>query len=753
MTTVPITSDDGSVSIDFPQLTIPEFKLGPCNIMPTKQDIANSLMQLASIPSKILVMAEIMVNEELQQAAEDLQAILDEIEGILGPCAPNWETVDIPERKWEVIVDCLIREYPMFVINKILELINKLISVDFEIPLPPLPIKIDIIKLLSDPEYKKELKAKFAGVDDATKELIKGKIDELTGLFAGGCTEKTIESGDTLSQIAVDNNTTVDALMKANPTIKDANVIKAGDSLSITGTGESCSPGILEMTIADMIDTEKLAVIDAFYDLLPAEAKAFGGEFGTEITEFKAEAVWAWIQIQMSSGGMGLLFTLFDKLIGVFDKIWKALGLPDLPIPLTTDIGAMIQAIVDAEKAAFLAEVDKIKDDIDDFDKVELIDKLSETMAGNMIEQLESIKLGPFSLADFCGGIDEDFVCSENKMRRCKESLAELKANYQLWLIKKWMEIVSKFLKAIGLGKIMEMVTFDFCDFLKIMGVPEKISPPDLLLGLGMIAVGGDRKSVSDKVGDASKFKFTSAETAAMDAVKLLPMYTAAANQTVFSGVDDDGNILSYSAGSTQVFKTGVSLEDNVLNETDTEDDSNFIQMENEDLLTLEPTQYTAAQETIDIITEDNFNIITDTDTDDFVLLEDRFVLLEDGGILLYEDDNNIILDDAGMVIYEDNYIILLLEDDGLALYEDDNNIILDDDYNALLLEDNGIVLYEDDNDIILENTREGIGKHIILNDEGDKDNLILEETIGSSISLTEAAEEGDIIFIVPLAA
>ena len=105
------------------------------------------------------------------------------------------------------------------------------------------------------------------------------------------------------------------------------------------------------------------------------------------------------------------------------------------------------------------------------------------------------------------------------------------------------------------------------------------------------------------------------------------------------------------------------------------------------------------------------------------------------------------------MVIYEDNYIILLLEDDGLALYEDDNNIILDDDYNTLLLEDNGIVIYEDDNDIILENTREGIGKHIILNDEGDKDNLILEETIGSSISLTEAAEEGDIIFIVPLAA
>ena len=67
MTTTTITSDDESVSIDFQQLTIPEFKLGPCNIMPTKQDIANSLMKLASIPGKLEVLATVMVNEELEQ--------------------------------------------------------------------------------------------------------------------------------------------------------------------------------------------------------------------------------------------------------------------------------------------------------------------------------------------------------------------------------------------------------------------------------------------------------------------------------------------------------------------------------------------------------------------------------------------------------------------------------------------------------------------------------------------------------------
>ena len=43
----------------------------------------------------------------------------------------------------------------------------------------------------------------------------------------------TIQSGDTLSQLAVNNKTTVADLMKSNPTITDANKIQAGASLNI----------------------------------------------------------------------------------------------------------------------------------------------------------------------------------------------------------------------------------------------------------------------------------------------------------------------------------------------------------------------------------------------------------------------------------------------------------------------------------------------------------------------------------------
>jgi len=45
-----------------------------------------------------------------------------------------------------------------------------------------------------------------------------------------------IQSGDTLSRIAQRNNTSVSALMKANPQIKNANLIYAGRSLNIPGS-------------------------------------------------------------------------------------------------------------------------------------------------------------------------------------------------------------------------------------------------------------------------------------------------------------------------------------------------------------------------------------------------------------------------------------------------------------------------------------------------------------------------------------
>ena len=54
-------------------------------------------------------------------------------------------------------------------------------------------------------------------------------------------TTATVQSGDTLSEIAKANNTTVEAIMDANPTIKDRDVISVGQKIKIPGTTSSQS--------------------------------------------------------------------------------------------------------------------------------------------------------------------------------------------------------------------------------------------------------------------------------------------------------------------------------------------------------------------------------------------------------------------------------------------------------------------------------------------------------------------------------
>jgi len=51
--------------------------------------------------------------------------------------------------------------------------------------------------------------------------------------------EYTIQKGDTLAQIAKKNNATVDALLQLNPSIKNPNLIYAGQKLTLSGGGTS----------------------------------------------------------------------------------------------------------------------------------------------------------------------------------------------------------------------------------------------------------------------------------------------------------------------------------------------------------------------------------------------------------------------------------------------------------------------------------------------------------------------------------
>ncbi|OUX37422.1 MAG: hypothetical protein CBE21_09515 [Proteobacteria bacterium TMED261] len=81
---------------------------------------------------------------------------LQPIEEILGafPLSHTWnKELDIPELEWEGKIQAIVDEYKIFPIIKICEKLG----VSLELTVPPFGIKVDVGKLVSDPEYKTEL--------------------------------------------------------------------------------------------------------------------------------------------------------------------------------------------------------------------------------------------------------------------------------------------------------------------------------------------------------------------------------------------------------------------------------------------------------------------------------------------------------------------------------------------------------------------------------------------------------------------
>ena len=179
----------------------------------------------------------------------------------------------------------------------------------------------------------------------------------------------------------------------------------------------------------------------------------------------------------MSGLGVGMLFDAFAGLISKFDVIWDALGLPALPIPLSLDVGAMIAAIVDAEKAKFTAEIEAL--DAGELTGEDLANaKIAafDTMGDAMTEGLEGLSIAGFDVMSLIGGpIDDPVECLALKKKRICEEIGRFKDNWQFYLLRKWMETVTSFFDAIGLGALTQWIGCDFCTFLGLLGFPKSI--------------------------------------------------------------------------------------------------------------------------------------------------------------------------------------------------------------------------------------------------------------------------------------
>ena len=188
-----------------------------------------------------------------------------------------------------------------------------------------------------------------------------------------------------------------------------------------------------------VLDNIELEEVDSIYDLIPSEYKVWN-KFDT--ADFKKESIRNYIRSEVSKKMNLLMSGGFTGLIDLFDEIWSALGLPSFPGLQEIDLEALIR------------------------DKT--------------IEELEQVQIFGFSLLDLLGGeFDDNVEIPEFQKERLLKRAREFTEEYQTYLIKLWMQKVTAFFDAIGLGSLTQWITFNFCNYLTLIGFPKTIDLPE----------------------------------------------------------------------------------------------------------------------------------------------------------------------------------------------------------------------------------------------------------------------------------
>lgn len=484
----------------------------PPSGLPTKADLTNMFNQITAIPSDIqaqidelkqttqkdaketLDRIQNLENEMKEKAGEERAALEAEIESLknmedpLGIVSeiedtikevedtieqfsdlftPWWEKGKVRqlEKEAEDAFTELVQEFHIYIPVKMMEMISKIVPVEFTVPI--LGLSIDVLRIM-DGDYQAELKAQISGV---TEEYTT-KLETL---------QADLESGK-LEQDAYDS-------------------------------------------ALGMLDDEKAKVLDALYMMVPEQYRYFDGEFGVECTEWKAKLTWSYIKNEIMEWCTMSLFKLLDKLIGMFKEIWDALGLPDLPIPLSFDMAEWVRAVIDMvvakydeEKNRILGDLDKLQNfdveqeladavqDVEDdvkelenkvknFDAEKELEEQLASLEADIVSEIMELSIplpSPFdiSIQDIMGGeIEGKVQCLEDKIHQICTAARDWKIITMKELFNIWLKKIKKFLDAIGLGKLLDFLTLTFCDVLELIGLPLEIPIPglDKIASLGVL--------------------------------------------------------------------------------------------------------------------------------------------------------------------------------------------------------------------------------------------------------------------------
>lgn len=201
--------------------------------------------------------------------------------------------------------------------------------------------------------------------------------------------------------------------------------------------------------------------VDSLGALVPDAYKSFEGKLGVYSKEIKAQGVWSYIISMVKKGAIKIIHTAMAGLINKFKTIWNSLGLPPLPVLLDLGVEGIINSLIGSLKAQAEGAAEDVRIRI----YQEIVDKL------------ESINIAGYSLLDIIGGDIDDFVRSpEEKINRYVEAARDFGEDWPEFLLKKWMQKITSFFNAIGLSALTEWINFDFCKFLKLIGMPTSIT-------------------------------------------------------------------------------------------------------------------------------------------------------------------------------------------------------------------------------------------------------------------------------------
>lgn len=287
----------------------------------------------------------------------------------------------------------IVTEYSSFLIQKFLGLINTVLPISFEVPVPFFG-SVDIVALFTDPEYASILK----------------------------------------SQIASDLSGALSAIHSAI-------------------------------------------------------AQQYNGIMGMFSADFAVQEVWQWFMQQISTGGVSLLYDAMTALIDEFKSVWDTFGFPSLPALLTLDIESLILSAVESAKSLYDSTIlspiqsaydqakslyssgDMSKDDLRAAG--EALKNAVKNKWQYIINQVLDIGVFGVTIGDMVN-IDTSLatVSSEDTLTKLISQAKDWAMKFPLKILTDWMDIVKDFFSAIGLGSLVVFITFNFCQFLELIGFP-----------------------------------------------------------------------------------------------------------------------------------------------------------------------------------------------------------------------------------------------------------------------------------------